>query len=73
MNKSKVFPAKEKQFSHDINNAEFMHYCCEQEQGITVLTNATKVCTEAIEKRKGKLVVNEAARAVSSSLSVLKK
>ena len=50
---------------HDINIVVFVHYCCEQDQGITVLTNATKVCTEAIEKRNGKLAVNEADRAVS--------
>uniref|UniRef100_M8BTU8 Eukaryotic translation initiation factor 2 subunit alpha n=1 Tax=Aegilops tauschii TaxID=37682 RepID=M8BTU8_AEGTA len=35
------------------------------DQGIAVLTNATKICAEAIEKHKGKLVVKEAARAVS--------
>jgi hypothetical protein len=48
---------------------DFVYCCCEQEQGIAVLTNATKVCAEAIEKHKGKLVVKEAARAVSSSLA----
>ncbi|VAH41791.1 unnamed protein product [Triticum turgidum subsp. durum] len=37
----------------------------DKDQGIAVLTNATKVCAEAIEKHKGKLVVKEAARAVS--------
>uniref|UniRef100_A0ACD5YE01 Uncharacterized protein n=1 Tax=Avena sativa TaxID=4498 RepID=A0ACD5YE01_AVESA len=37
----------------------------DKDQGITVLTNATKVCADAIEKHKGKLVVKEAARAVS--------
>ncbi|XBI98740.1 hypothetical protein VPH35_018944 [Triticum aestivum] len=37
----------------------------DKDQGIAVLTNATKICAEAIEKHKGKLVVKEAARAVS--------
>ncbi|VAH26017.1 unnamed protein product [Triticum turgidum subsp. durum] len=45
--------------------ADFVYCCCEQDQGIAVLTNATKICAEAIEKHKGKLVVKEAARAVS--------
>ena len=36
-----------------------------QEQGILVLNNAIASCTEAIEQHKGKLVVKEAARAVS--------
>ncbi|KAJ4979259.1 hypothetical protein NE237_010039 [Protea cynaroides] len=37
----------------------------DKEQGISVLNNAIKVCTEAIEGQKGKLTVKEAARAVS--------
>ncbi|ONK69074.1 uncharacterized protein A4U43_C05F19020 [Asparagus officinalis] len=37
----------------------------DKEQGITVLNNAIKACTEAIDFHKGKLVVKEAARAVS--------
>lgn len=40
-----------------------------QEQGIAVLTKAITACTEAIEKQKGKLVVKEAARAVSVTLT----
>jgi hypothetical protein len=38
----------------------------EQEQGISVLTDAIKACTAEIEKYKGKLVVKEPPRAVSS-------
>ena len=56
-------------FSMLCSDVNFVYCCCEQEQGIAVLTNATKVCAEVIEKHKGKLVVKEAARAVSSSLS----
>jgi len=37
----------------------------EQEQGISVLTDAIKACTAEIEKYKGKLVVKEPPRAVS--------
>ncbi|ONK79267.1 uncharacterized protein A4U43_C01F4640 [Asparagus officinalis] len=37
----------------------------DKEQGITVLTNAIKACTEAIDLHKGKLLVKEAPRAVS--------
>ncbi|KAK1259223.1 hypothetical protein QJS04_geneDACA021912 [Acorus gramineus] len=37
----------------------------DKEQGISVLTNAIKACTNAIEQHKGKLVVKEAPRAVS--------
>jgi len=37
----------------------------DKEQGISVLNRAIEVCTEAIEKQKGKLVVKEASRAVS--------
>ncbi|KAJ6828539.1 eukaryotic translation initiation factor 2 subunit alpha-like protein [Iris pallida] len=37
----------------------------DKEQGITVLTNAIKACTEVIDSHKGKLVVKEAPRAVS--------
>ncbi|KAG4989836.1 hypothetical protein JHK85_032819 [Glycine max] len=37
----------------------------DKEQGILVLNNAIASCTEAIEQHKGKLVVKEAARAVS--------
>ncbi|KAJ6830694.1 eukaryotic translation initiation factor 2 subunit alpha-like protein [Iris pallida] len=37
----------------------------DKEQGITVLTNAIKACTEAIDSHKGKLIVKEAPRAVS--------
>ncbi|KAJ6805177.1 eukaryotic translation initiation factor 2 subunit alpha-like protein [Iris pallida] len=36
----------------------------DKEQGITVLTNAIKACTEAIDSHKGKLIVKEAPRAV---------
>lgn len=36
-----------------------------QEQGITILNNAIKACTEEIDRQKGKLVVKEAPRAVS--------
>uniref|UniRef100_A0A0D9X384 Uncharacterized protein n=1 Tax=Leersia perrieri TaxID=77586 RepID=A0A0D9X384_9ORYZ len=35
-----------------------------KDQGISVLNNAIKACSEAIEKHKGKLVVKEAPRAV---------
>jgi hypothetical protein len=42
-----------------------------QNQGISVLTNAIKACSEEIEKYKGKLLVKEAARAVSSLLQFL--
>lgn len=38
----------------------------EQEQGISVLTDAIKACTAEIEKYKGKLLVKEPPRAVSS-------
>jgi hypothetical protein len=38
----------------------------EQDQGISVLTTAVKACTAEIEKYKGKLVVKEPPRAVSS-------
>ena len=41
-----------------------------QEQGILVLNNAITACTEAIEKHKGKLVVKEAARAVSVDIYI---
>ncbi|KAJ3704896.1 hypothetical protein LUZ61_008601 [Rhynchospora tenuis] len=37
----------------------------DKNQGISVLTNAIKACSEEIEKYKGKLIVKEAARAVS--------
>jgi hypothetical protein len=37
----------------------------EQDQGISVLTDAVKACTAEIEKYKGKLVVKEPPRAVS--------
>ncbi|KAH7658287.1 translation initiation factor 2 subunit 1 protein [Dioscorea alata] len=37
----------------------------DKEQGISVLSNAIKACTEAIEFHKGKLLVKEAPRAVS--------
>ncbi|XP_062151297.1 eukaryotic translation initiation factor 2 subunit alpha homolog [Alnus glutinosa] len=37
----------------------------DKEQGISVLNRAIEVCTEAIEKQKGKLIVKEASRAVS--------
>ncbi|KAF6164859.1 hypothetical protein GIB67_017062 [Kingdonia uniflora] len=37
----------------------------DKEQGILVLNNAVKACTEEIESHKGKLVVKEAARTVS--------
>ncbi|XP_043687196.1 eukaryotic translation initiation factor 2 subunit alpha homolog [Telopea speciosissima] len=37
----------------------------DKEQGISVLNNAIKACTEAIESEKGKLTVKEAPRAVS--------
>ncbi|MQL83372.1 hypothetical protein Taro_015866 [Colocasia esculenta] len=37
----------------------------EKDQGISVLNNAIKACTEEIEKHKGKLAVKEAPRAVS--------
>jgi hypothetical protein len=40
-----------------------------QEQGIAVLSKAITACTEAIEEQKGKLVVKEAARAVSVTLT----
>lgn len=40
--------------------------CYLQEQGISVLNNAIKACTEEIERHKGKLTVKEAPRAVSS-------
>ncbi|KAG9458781.1 hypothetical protein H6P81_003289 [Aristolochia fimbriata] len=36
-----------------------------QEQGISVLNNAIKACTEDIERLKGKLVLKEAPRTVS--------
>ncbi|XP_042511653.1 eukaryotic translation initiation factor 2 subunit alpha homolog [Macadamia integrifolia] len=45
--------------------AETLQLDLEVEQGISVLNNAIKACTEAIESQKGKLVVKEAARAVS--------
>jgi len=38
-----------------------------QEQGTTVLKNAVKACAEAINSHKGKLIVKEAPRVVSSS------
>ncbi|XP_068648713.1 eukaryotic translation initiation factor 2 subunit alpha homolog isoform X1 [Aristolochia californica] len=37
----------------------------DKEQGISVLNNAIKACTEEIERHKGKLVLKEAPRAVS--------
>ncbi|KQK14500.2 eukaryotic translation initiation factor 2 subunit alpha homolog [Brachypodium distachyon] len=37
----------------------------DKDQGIRVLTKALKVCADTIDKHKGKLVVKEAARAVS--------
>ncbi|XP_077219087.1 eukaryotic translation initiation factor 2 subunit alpha homolog [Tasmannia lanceolata] len=37
----------------------------DKEQGILVLNNAIKACTEEIDRHKGKLVVKEAPRAVS--------
>ncbi|XP_010917533.1 eukaryotic translation initiation factor 2 subunit alpha homolog [Elaeis guineensis] len=37
----------------------------DKEQGITILSNAIKACTEEIDRHKGKLVVKEAPRAVS--------
>lgn len=37
----------------------------DKEQGITVLNNAIRACTECIDSHKGKLIVKEAARAVS--------
>ncbi|XP_008789313.1 eukaryotic translation initiation factor 2 subunit alpha homolog [Phoenix dactylifera] len=37
----------------------------DKEQGITILNNAIKACTEKIDHHKGKLVVKEAPRAVS--------
>ncbi|KAI0524366.1 hypothetical protein KFK09_003733 [Dendrobium nobile] len=37
----------------------------EKDKGISVLNNAIKACTEAIENEKGKLIVKEAPRAVS--------
>ncbi|KAF3337967.1 eukaryotic translation initiation factor 2 subunit alpha-like protein [Carex littledalei] len=37
----------------------------DKSQGITVLTDAIKACSEEIDKYKGKLVVKEGARAVS--------
>lgn len=42
-----------------------------QDKGISVLNNAIKACTEAIENEKGKLIVKEAARAVSSIAKTL--
>ncbi|KAG0493950.1 hypothetical protein HPP92_004944 [Vanilla planifolia] len=36
-----------------------------KDKGIIVLNSAIKACAEAIEREKGKLVVKEAARAVS--------
>lgn len=38
-----------------------------QEQGISVLNDAIVACTQAIEQKKGKLVVKEAPRAVSDN------
>lgn len=43
----------------------------EQDQGISVLTDAIKACTAEIESYKGKLVVKEPPRAVSSFLHLL--
>lgn len=37
----------------------------DKDQGISVLTNAIKVCQETIDRHKGKLVIKEAPRAVS--------
>ncbi|XP_068653466.1 eukaryotic translation initiation factor 2 subunit alpha homolog [Aristolochia californica] len=37
----------------------------DKEQGISVLNNAIKSCTEEIDRHKGKLIVKEAPRAVS--------
>ncbi|XP_006658998.1 eukaryotic translation initiation factor 2 subunit alpha homolog [Oryza brachyantha] len=37
----------------------------DKDQGISVLNNAVKACSETIEKHKGKLVVKEAPRVVS--------
>ncbi|KAK9127352.1 hypothetical protein Syun_016149 [Stephania yunnanensis] len=37
----------------------------DKDQGILILNNAIKACTEAIEEQKGKLAVKEAPRAVS--------
>lgn len=37
-----------------------------QEQGLAILNKAIAACSEAIEEQKGKLVVKEAPRAVSS-------
>ncbi|XP_008793076.1 eukaryotic translation initiation factor 2 subunit alpha homolog [Phoenix dactylifera] len=37
----------------------------DKEQGITILNNAIKACTEEIDRHKGKLIVKEAPRAVS--------
>ncbi|CAD5186486.1 unnamed protein product [Musa acuminata subsp. malaccensis] len=37
----------------------------DKEQGISVLNNAIKACTEEIERYKGKLTLKEAPRAVS--------
>ncbi|KAK9126732.1 hypothetical protein Scep_015578 [Stephania cephalantha] len=37
----------------------------DKDQGILILNNAIKACTEAIEEHKGKLAVKEAPRAVS--------
>lgn len=43
----------------------FYAICSAQEQGISILNYAIKVCTEEIERHKGKLTVKEAPRAVS--------
>lgn len=42
-----------------------------QEQGILVLNKAVEACTLSIEQHKGKLVVKEAARAVSVNPSYI--
>lgn len=44
-------------------------YIFMQDQGIQVLTKAIEASTEALEQHKGKLLVKEAPRTVSSSSS----
>ncbi|WVY93640.1 hypothetical protein V8G54_032728 [Vigna mungo] len=63
LDKNSIGRVQETEF---INIPTVRHYNMhEEEQGILVLNNAITSCTEAIEQHKGKLVVKEAARAVS--------